>query len=190
MAEQTTQLGPASGDWQWTAPSRSRWLRLVVITAFVAGAIIIQLTVAVALLSTMGRPARWDRENLTYPVAEAIDEEFVSSVDDMESAVEVGLGEYTVTSYQAASATSLRVDCRVYATVAERHESEFLSLFARSQNRVREQVIITLRDAEWPDLTDPGLGLIKRRILTKVNQTFGKPLLRTVVISEFALMEQ
>jgi flagellar FliL protein len=190
MAEQTTQLRPASGQWQGAAPSRSKWIRLVVITAFVACAIIIQLTVAVAILSTMERPARWNTENLSHPILEAIDEEFVSSVDDLESAVEVGLGEYTVTTYQAASATSLRVDCRVYATVAEKHESEFLSLFARNQNRVREQVIITLRDAELPDLTDPGLGLIKRRILTKVNQTFGQPLLRTVVISEFALMEQ
>ena len=43
---------------------------------------------------------------------------------------------------------------------------------------------------EPADLADPGLGLIKRRILEKSNALLGKPLLRAVVFSEFSYMEQ
>jgi len=40
------------------------------------------------------------------------------------------------------------------------------------------------------DLADAGLGLVKRKILEKVNQTLGKPLLRTIIFSEFSFVEQ
>ena len=40
------------------------------------------------------------------------------------------------------------------------------------------------------DLTDPGLGLLKRRILAKSNDLLGKPLLRSVVFSDFSFVEQ
>ena len=40
------------------------------------------------------------------------------------------------------------------------------------------------------DLTDAGLGLIKRRILETTNKTLGKPLLKGVVFSEFSFVEQ
>src|SRR5436853_128840 len=43
---------------------------------------------------------------------------------------------------------------------------------------------------EVTDLTDAGLGLIKRRILETTNKTLGKPLLQGVVFSEFSFVEQ
>ena len=47
-----------------------------------------------------------------------------------------------------------------------------------------------MRSAELTDLTDAGLGLLKRRIQEKSNQTLGKPLLRAVVFSDFSFIEQ
>jgi hypothetical protein len=51
-------------------------------------------------------------------------------------------------------------------------------------------VIVTLRSSELGDLTDAGLGLIKRRILEKTNRTLGKPYLRSVIFSDFSFIEQ
>ena len=100
------------------------------------------------------------------------------------------LGEFSVTSYQPSSEITLRIDFHLFGTVAESNQSLFQSHLERNRNRIREQVLVTMRNAELSDLTDPGLGLIKRRILTKVNRTLGKPLLRTVVISDFSFVEQ
>jgi flagellar FliL protein len=40
------------------------------------------------------------------------------------------------------------------------------------------------------DLTDAGLGLIKRRILATTNKVLGKPLVQSVVFTEFRFNEQ
>jgi hypothetical protein len=41
-------------------------------------------------------------------------------------------------------------------------------------HRFRDQVIVTFRSAEMADLTDAGLGLMKRTILEKANRRCGK----------------
>jgi len=40
------------------------------------------------------------------------------------------------------------------------------------------------------DLTDAGLGLLKRKILEKSNRILGRPLLQTIIFSEFSFVEQ
>ena len=40
------------------------------------------------------------------------------------------------------------------------------------------------------DLADPSLGLIKRQILAKTNSLLGEPLLKEVVFSDFAVVQQ
>lgn len=103
---------------------------------------------------------------------------------------EVDLGEFSVTAYQPVSNTTLRIDFHLYGTVAAEDESEFLKRMQDNLHRFREQVIVTVRSAELTDLTDAGLGLLKRRIQEKSNQTLGKPLLRAVVFSDFSFIEQ
>ena len=58
------------------------------------------------------------------------------------------------------------------------------------QHRIREQVIVTVRNSEIGDLTDPGLTLIKRKILEKTNRLLGKEYLQNVVFSDFSFVEQ
>jgi flagellar FliL protein len=110
-----------------------------------------------------------------------------TSVDDFH---EVSLGSYHVSAYQPSSNTTLRIDLDLFATVLAADEGEFHRLFATNEHRLREQVIVTLRGAEVTDLTDAGLGLIKRQILEKSNRILGKPLLRQIVFSEFSFMER
>ena len=103
--------------------------------------------------------------------------------------VEVDLKEYSVTIYQPASNSTLRIDFHLHGIVAAEKKKEFESLFELNQNRFREQVVMVVRSAEMADLTDPSLGLIKRTILEKARQIFGKPLLQEVVIPDYSSLE-
>ncbi|MBN1909985.1 MAG: flagellar basal body-associated FliL family protein [Pirellulales bacterium] len=104
--------------------------------------------------------------------------------------VEIDLGEYSVNAYQPISSTTIRIDCHLYAMINEENSEEFITLKNENDARFREQINTILRAANISELTDPGLGLIKRRILEKTNRTLGKPLVRGVIFSDFSFMEQ
>ena len=104
--------------------------------------------------------------------------------------MEVDLGDFNVTSYQPLSQTTLRLDFHLYGTVAADEKAEFDIKMEESTHRFREQVIVIMRSSELTDLTDAGLGLIKRKVLEKSNRIFGKPLLRTIIFSDFSFIEQ
>ncbi len=109
--------------------------------------------------------------------------------DDSVETVEKDLGTFHVTTYQVATNTTWSIDFHLYVLVAKEDEEEFDALYAKTQNRIRESVLVIVRGAEIKEFADAGLGLIKRRILTKVNATLGKPLARGVVITEFSFFE-
>lgn len=110
-----------------------------------------------------------------------------SSYSDQE---EVDLGEFTVTGYQPVSNATLFISFHLYGTIRHKDSDEFASRLDDSKHRIRDNVIVIIRSAEITDLTDAGLGLIKRRILETTNKTLGKPLLQGVVFSEFSFIEQ
>jgi flagellar FliL protein len=55
---------------------------------------------------------------------------------------------------------------------------------------MRDHVLFEIRNSTIEDLTDPGLALLKRKILAKSNELLGKPILRTVLFSDFSFIEQ
>jgi flagellar basal body-associated protein FliL len=103
--------------------------------------------------------------------------------------MEVDLKEFSVTIFQPASNSTLRVDFHLHGTVAAEKKKEFDRLFELNQNRFREQVMVVVRSAEMADLTDPSLGLIKRTILEKSRVIFGQPLLQELIISDYSTLE-
>jgi flagellar FliL protein len=104
--------------------------------------------------------------------------------------VEVDLEKFTVTAHQPTSSTTMRIEFHLFGMVAAKDQDEFEELVRIHQHRLREQVIVIVRRAEPGDLADPGLGLIKRQILEKTNALLGKPLLQSVVVSDFSYIEQ
>ena len=105
--------------------------------------------------------------------------------------VEFQLAEtFSVSAFQPASNTTLRIDFQLFGLVREKDHDELVSLHAQLEHRFREQVIVTIRSAEITDLSEPGLGLIKRKILEKTNRAYGKPLLQDIIIPEFSFVEQ
>ncbi len=103
---------------------------------------------------------------------------------------EVDLGEFTVTAYQPVSNSTLFFSFHLYGTILHKHADEFTHRLNDSKIRIRDNVIVIIRSAEIADLTDAGLGLIKRRILETTNKTLGKPLLQGVMFSDFSFVEQ
>lgn len=103
---------------------------------------------------------------------------------------EADLGEYSLSAFQPASNTTLLIDFHLYGTLTANDQAGFPEYFEAKKHRIRDQVITTIRSAELSDLTDPGLGLIKRQILEKTNRALGKPLLQGIVFSDFLVVEQ
>jgi hypothetical protein len=104
--------------------------------------------------------------------------------------IEVDLGKYNVVVHKPTANMTLRVNFHLIGTVLDEEEHEFTELLAKHQHRLRDQAIFEIRNSQIEDLTDPGLALLKRRILAKSNELFGKPLLRSVVFSDFSFIEQ
>jgi flagellar basal body-associated protein FliL len=114
-----------------------------------------------------------------------------SAVDrDPEEQIEVMLGEFSVTTFQPATNTTLRIEFNLYGTVLAKDEQEFLGSLEDNKHRFRDQVLVIVRSAEITDLTDAGLGLVKRKIMEKTNRMIGKPLLHSVIFSDFSFVEQ
>ncbi len=118
---------------------------------------------------------------------------------------EVDLGAFSLTVFNPNTNNNLLVDFHLYGTVAgaaaeesaeksdkpdESDAGKLQTLLKKSKHRFRDQVIVTIRNAQIADLTDPGLGLIKRQILAKTNALLGEPLVKEVVFSDFVVVEQ
>jgi flagellar basal body-associated protein FliL len=117
------------------------------------------------------------------------EEEEEEGHDDGEG-VEVALGDFDVTAFQPTSNTTLRVSFKLYATVKVSDEATVTTLIEERKHRFRELVLEIIRSSEMNDLTDPVLGLIKRKILEKTNRLLGKAMIKGVVFSDFSYYEQ
>ncbi|MDZ4818168.1 MAG: flagellar basal body-associated FliL family protein [Planctomycetota bacterium] len=128
---------------------------------------------------------------------------------------EVDLGKFSITSIDVGTNTTMLIDFHLYGAVLAEHQqasgeaadnghgdhgkskdaepvdnSRFGKLLQQNKHRFRDQVIIIIRNAGMADLSDPALGLIKRQILAKTNSLFGEPLLKEVIFSDFAVVQQ
>lgn len=105
---------------------------------------------------------------------------------DPEGEYEVDLGKYALMVHKPAADVMLKVNFQLIGVVLGANEDALKELLAKNQHRMRDRIIFEIRNSEVADLTDPGLGLIKRRILAKSNELLGESLLEEVVFSEFS----
>ncbi len=118
---------------------------------------------------------------------------------------EVDLGAFSLTVFNPNTNSNLLIDFHLYGTVSgaategnaekadkseESDAAKLENLLKKHKHRFRDQVIVTVRNSQIADLTDPGLGLIKRQILAKTNALLGEPLLKEIVFSDFVVVEQ
>ncbi|MCC6492876.1 MAG: hypothetical protein IT424_07630 [Pirellulales bacterium] len=103
---------------------------------------------------------------------------------------EASLGSYHVVSFNPSTGTSTAIDFELFGVVHADDEAEFAERYLVHEKRLNEQVTIAIRSMQPSDFSDPGLGLIKRVILEKVNRALGKSLVREAIFSDFAFMER
>lgn len=169
-------------------------LRVVKAVAFVSVIVVVEIVVA-----SMLAPSAQETERLAQELAAASAGE--TAADDDEHAEdgshaaeddlrEVELGIFNITRYNPNTNTTLAIDFELFGTVLAEDVSDFQHHFENSNARIREQVTMTLHGAESANLTDAGLGLIKRQILEKTNRVLGEPLLKEVLFSKFNFVER
>jgi flagellar FliL protein len=155
------------------------------------GAIVLVVTLVECSAMYLYFPSSTPNNAQAQPQQEVVvDEGPEDGKDKLTEQAEVKLGEFRVTAYQPLSNTTLRIDFQLYGTIAASDADEFKQLMEQKGHRFREQVIVIIRGADLTDLTDAGLGLLKRRILATTNKTLGKTLLHSVVFSDFSFVEQ
>ncbi len=163
----------------------------LVIAGFMGAVVAIECLLAYLFIPSADEVAALAEQKMAEKMPAAMaSEELGNPEKDAALAVEVDLGEYAITVSQPNSNLALRVDFHLFGTVAEEDEAEFKKLYERHLKRFRDQILFEIRNSEVEDLADAALGLIKRRILETSNALFGKPLLRSVVFSQFSYVEQ
>lgn len=109
---------------------------------------------------------------------------------DPHSEIEMDIGKFNVVVHQPAANVTLRITFHLIGTAIGADNDELTELVKNNQHRLRDQVIFEIRNSDPAELTDPGLALIKRRILAKSNALIGKPMFRAMLFSEFSFIEQ
>lgn len=168
----------------------SSLLAKIKILLFVVGVIVVECLVVYLYLPSASETAAMAEAVMGTESAAGEFGQDGQEEETLTNQVEVDLGEFSVSAFQPISNTTLRIDFHLFGTVDADGEKEFLALMDENLHRFREQVIVTVRSADITDLTDAGLGLIKRKILEKTNRILGRLLLRTVIFSDFSFIEQ
>jgi flagellar FliL protein len=182
-----------------TAPRRGPGLlSLIKAIAFVSVIVILEVAAATVFL-----PSAEETRKIGEQLAEAAQSAVGEQAEDekqpgdegeapeaLPGTKEVTLGTYHVVSFNPSTGTSMSIDFNLFGVVLAEDEAEFAERFLLHEKRLNEQVTIAVRGMESADFTDPGLGLIKRIILEKVNRALGKTLVREAVFSEFSFIER
>jgi hypothetical protein len=189
MADKQTKADVAAPP--AAAKSGGGMLAKLAIAGFMAVVVLVECALAYFMIPTAEQVAQLAEHNLQKKLpssltAAAEDEPRASA----KPTVEIDLGEYSVTVTRPNSPSVLRVDFHLVGTADEESLPEVKAAFDRSVHRFRDMVISEIRHLETSDFADPGLGLIKRRILEKSNALFGKPILKSVVFPDFSYIEQ
>ena len=169
--------------------NRPSLLARIKVAAFVFVVILVECLIAYLYVPSRAQIAAAAQQKIAAR-HQTVDDAEEDQENQKKPTKEVDLEEFSVTAYQPVSNTTLRIDFHLYATIFHEDESDYNKRIQLNRHRIREQIIVIIRSSEVTDLTDAGLGLIKRKILEKTNRSLGKSLLRSVVFSDFSFLEQ
>lgn len=106
-----------------------------------------------------------------------------------EDFAEVELGEFTITVARLEKNVTRNVSFQLFGGVPAAEKEEFTHHFEGVKHRICDDIDTIIRGADEAALSDPGLSLIKRRILDNTNRSLGKPYLKGVYLNEFTYVE-
>ena len=110
-------------------------------------------------------------------------------VDDTmqtEEREEVDFGEFTFTEGDP-TGTPFRLSIHLYGLINKKDHAEYDKRYELNKNRIREAMLTILRSSPQAEITDPSLRMIKNKIIVKVNEILGLPLVKGVVYTDIAV---
>jgi len=197
VADETVEEQPVETPVEAPRRKGGGIFRIIKAVAFITVIVVVQIVAA-----SMLAPSAKDTEKLAHELATATTGHGADAHDEHEKAekedhaahdenlVEVELGTYNITRFNPATNTTLAIDFELFGTVLADDKANFEHHFESSNARIKEQITLTMHSAESADLTDAGLGLLKRQILEKTNRALGQPLLKEVLFSKFNFVER
>ena len=99
---------------------------------------------------------------------------------------EVDFGEYTYTDSDATN-VPIRLSIHFYGLVNKKDSEEYNKRYEIHKNRIRSAILVILRSSKQSELTDPSLGMIKNKVMVKVNEILGAPLVKGVIYTDIAV---
>ncbi len=98
---------------------------------------------------------------------------------------EVDLGDFDVT--RAHNSAILYIRFHLYAIVPDGLVPQFEELQKTHGQRVKQEVRETVQSCGLDQLNDPGLGWLKSKLISSINEVIQAPLVRDVAFSEFSI---
>jgi len=181
MAETEPEQEPPKGG--------SSILLKIGIAGFIGAVIMTEVAVAYMFI-----PSASDVEALAVEKAAAelkAEAEASGEVDETRvEMAEVDLGSFALAMSRPGSTSTVRINFHLWGAVTEEEQAEFATMLEKYRHRMRDIVVTEVRGSESTEIDEASLGLIKRRILEKSNQLLGKPLLKSVMFSNFSFVDQ
>jgi len=183
MAEENaTEATPESTD---AAPKKSGMMVKLILVGVIGTTIAVEV-----LLAYMFIPSA---EQVAAAAQAQVDREMAEEKEAAEEEVagkEVDLTSFALMAPQPNSNITLRIDFHLWGTVLEEDLEEFTTIFEKKKHRFRDMVITEVLEADSNELLQSKLGLLKRRILEKSNELFGKEVLQSIVVAKYSFVEQ
>jgi len=170
-------------------PEQRTFMGNLQVAAFVAIVVAIECGAAYAFLPSTSEVAAMAAEQVKKKQHVEAEAEKDHAHHDAPETVEVDLGKFAVTATQPSTGIMLRISFSLWGTVTVEESEHFGEAYERTKNRIRQEVIFIARQLDGESLSDPNLGMLKRKILDKVNHALGKDFLQTVVFSEFSYVD-
>jgi len=99
---------------------------------------------------------------------------------------EFDLGTFTFTEGDLSN-MPFRLSVQFFGLVNKKDRDEYNKRYEIHRNRVRNAILVILRSSSQSEITDPSLGLVKNKILVKVNEILGMPLVKGIIYTEIAI---
>jgi len=189
MAKTTNPDETVDGTPGAPGPAKKSIVGKLLVLVLVLGVVAVECVVAYLCIPSASNAAVPSNAASKPPAEHKKGEAESAGEGEGDGTVEIDLKDYSVTRYQAASNTNLRIDLHLHGIVTKDDEKDFKHFYELNQARFREQVVVIVRGAELADLADPSLQLIKRMILDKARTILGRPLLKEVLITDYSMLE-
>ena len=179
-AETPVETDEQTPEEEKRSPSTS--MRIVKAVAVISVVVLLEVAAASMLVPSEAETRLMAEQLAAAEAGEEVDPEDAESeapeTDEQASKLgethEVALGSYHIVTPNADTGTSINVTFNLFGAVLAEEEELFKVLYTSNEQRIREQVLFTMRGMTVSDYTDPNLGLIKRKILEKNQPRFGQ----------------